>query len=434
MKILIAICLSFGLLTTTLPTYAASEPQDVMGVLKHVYLTNPGLNATRERLKETKELYPQAVSGWRPSIEAEASLFATDIDNSNFGGGDGATTKDLTLTFDQPLWRGGKTFSDVREAKDLINAGEALLHEAEQNVFLDTIGAILSVSRDTELYNLRLKNEQSLSQDFKATKARFENGVLTRTDVEQATARLQRTQANTINAARALDISRAEFAEVTGLNPDNIQTLPAMDFQFPAAIEDMLDTAEQQNPSLWIARYEENAAGHNAVSAFRDLLPRISAFASYNKQYDPQPGIIPDSQAQTIGVRAVIPLYQAGLKRSQMRAAKYSAQRLIYESEVTARRIRQDVIRNYRSYLSAQEELRVRQDEITSSENALIGVREEERLGQRTILDVLDADRELITAKVSLATARYNQAFANVALAANLGLLNASNLGLLEGE
>lgn len=143
-------------------------------------------------------------------------------------------------------------------------------------------------------------------------------------------------------------------------------------------------------------------------------------------------GIIPDSRVETVGLRAVIPLYQAGIKRSEIRQAKYNAKRLAYESEEAERRIRQNVLSNYRSYLAAKEEIEIRHAEIKATEEALKGVTEEVNLGQRTLLDLLDTDRDLIEAQTAFVTAEYNRHFTNYALAENLGLLNASNLGLTE--
>lgn len=416
-----------------LPAYAAETKQaeNFFSVLRHVYDTDPSLNAVRARLQETKELYPQATAGWRPTLEGQASIFATDIDNSNFGGGDGATTKDLTLTLDQPIWRGGQTFAEVREAKDLINAGEALLHQAEQDTLFKTLRAMLALSRDRDLYNLRVRNENGLQEELTAARARFDDGVLTITDVEQSKARYSRAKADTLVAKRALDISRAEFMEVTGIYEDMEFALPELDFQFPSSADELLALAEMQNPSLWIAKYEASAAEHNAVASFRRLLPQLAAFASYNKQYDPQPGIIPDSQTETIGLRAVIPLYQAGVVRSQTRQAKHAAKREKYESEATIRDIRQNVLRNYRTYLASIDELSLRETEINAADEAYKGVMEEEKLGQRTVLDLLDADRELVGARISLVNTAYNKDLANYALAADLGLLNAANLGLV---
>ena len=423
---LIFLSMSFG-------AHASEKtPIGFFDILKHVYETHPALNAARERKKETEELYNQATANWKPSINAEAGIYATDIDNSNFGAGDGATTKNYGLSIDQPLWQGGQGFSRLREAKDLINASEALLHEVEQSVFLETIRTILALKRDRDLLKLRQRNEQSLQEEYTATQERYNSGVLTLTDVEQTKSRLKRAEASTINAERAVEISQAEFTEVTGLTENYSLDLPKIDFQFPDNIDEILLMADQNNPSLWIAKYEESAAQHNTTSEQRELLPQISAFASYNKEYDPQPGIVPDNQVETVGLRAVIPLYQAGVKRSEIRQAKYAAKRRSYESEEIIRRIRQNVVKNYRDYITSREEVEIRKSEVTATDEALKGIKEEVNLGQRALLALLDTDRDLINAQISGVSALYNYELANFALAENLGILNAVNLGITD--
>ncbi len=431
--ILRILLLSFLLLSPTHLHAAEEQPdhQNFFQVLRHVYHTHPGLNAAREKLAETKELYPQATSGWRPTLGAEAGIFTTDIDNSNFGGGDGATTKDYSVTLDQPIWQGGKTFAETRRARALINAGEAYLHQAEQDILLEAIRAMLNVKRDVQLYNLRLKNQENIQGQRNGARARFDGGELTITDVDQAKGRLARADSAVINAKRAMDISMAEFEQITGLSADNVPSVPMLDFQFPDGIDELLAAADSQNPDLWIARYEQNAAEHGIDSVFRELLPRLSAYAAYNKSYDPQPGIITSSAVETLGLRAVIPLYQAGTTRSRLRQAKHSAKRSTYEAEDLQRQIRQDVLRNYRILTSAADEEEYRMIEITAAESTMHGVEEEAKLGQRTVLDILDASNDIITSQTALVGTKYQGELSNYLLAANLGLLNAANMGLI---
>ena len=427
--LLLLLALSF-LISNSVLANQEPENSDFFEILKSVYQTHPGLNAAREQLKETKELYPQARAGWLPTIDASAQIYATDIDNSNFGNGDGATTKNLNLSLDQPIWRGGQTFAETDRAKDLIMAGEANLHEREQDILLQAVIAMLNLNRDRELYNLRLKNVDNLNKERTAAQERFDNGVLTITDVEQAKARLASAKANLVNAERSLEISEAEYKAVIGQEPPKQMNIPMIDFQFPDSIEDMKSMAESTNPTLWISRFQHDAAGHNADAVFRELFPQISAFASYDKQYDPQPGIVPDSRTETIGIRATIPLYAGGARHSRIREAKYAEQRRAYEAEDMQRQVIQDLIANYRAYLTVSQERALRENEIYANQQALKGVSEEANLGQRTVLDILDADRDLINARVALANAKRDETFAQFSVAAGLGILTAHNLGL----
>lgn len=185
----------------------------------------------------------------------------------------------------------------------------------------------------------------------------------------------------------------------------------------------MIAMAETANPDIWIAKYKHQASEHDIDAVLRELFPQISAFASYNKQYDPQPGIVADSETQTIGLRATLALYEGGSTRSRIREARRASYRQKYEVERVRQEIRQEITSSWRSYLSAQAEKKSRKAEIKAAEMALEGVREEMHLAQRTVLDILDADQEVIDAKVAMARAERNEIVAKHSLAANLNML-----------
>ena len=182
--------------------------------------------------------------------------------------------------------------------------------------------------------------------------------------------------------------------------------------------------AEAKNPEILIAQYEYQAAEHGYDSTFRELFPQVSAFASYNEQRDPQPGILDKAKIETVGIRATLSFYDGGATRSKARQAQKEAKRKSYNILDVKRKIRKDMISNLRVYNAAQELTKIYMSEIEASENALNGVREEAKLGQRTILDVLDADEELIDSKISLAQARHDETVTQFSLAATLGILN----------
>ena len=396
-------------------------------VLQHVYQTNPQLQGARAELERTRELYPQARAGWLPSAQAEASLYASDVESSNFGSGDGATTKEYTLSVDQPIFRGGRTFAETARAKDLIRAGEAILRQAEQAIYLSTVLAYMDVIRDRELYTLRQRNEEILNAELEGSNERFDLGEITKTDVQQVQARVWRAQANKMNAEAALEASEARFEEIVGYKPPHTLLVPREVYDIPKTLEEMITLAEAHNPDMQIAKYQHQAAEHDIDARLRELFPQLSAFASHNKQYDPQPGIVADSETQMVGLRASIALYQGGATRSRIREARSEAQKRSVAISEVRRRIRQEVTRNWKSYLVAKGEIRARYLETQAAKMALDGVREEAMIGQRMVLDILDADEDLIEAQASLARSSRDDLAAYYALLASLGLLDFQN-------
>lgn len=400
--------------------------------IAHIHEHHPALMAARESLKETQELYPQARAGWRPSLNAEASIYHSDIESSNFGTADGTTTKELSLNLDQPLWRGGRTFAETDRAEFLIKAGVATLKQREQDLFLQTASVYMDVLRDQQLLELRKNNEQILLEEMEAVEERYRLGDTTITDVNQSEARYVRAKSNTYSAFQNLYTSEARFEELTKMSGPYSFTMPVPGFVLPDNVEDMVLLAEQFNLELLIAKFEHVAAEENIEAIERELLPQVSAFASYNKQYDPQPGLNDESETRTVGLRATLALYQGGTIRSRTREARYAHKRGEYEIEDIRMQIRQQLNAGLYAYQTAKAESEARALEITASEAALNGVREEARLGQRTILDVLDADEDLINAKIAAVRAQRNHVVAKFQLAATLGLLVMDNLKYID--
>lgn len=417
------LCLYTGLFSHSVRA-EEEKPLSIDSALAYAFQNNPTLLAAHEELKEAEELYPQARSGWLPTVSAEASMYATNVESSNFGSADGATTKDMSLSLNQPIWRGGRTFAEVARAQNLIKAAQATFRQTGQEILLDAITVYLNTIRDQELLQLKKKNEDILLQELKAAWERMDIGDITDTDVQQAKARLSRAKSEYAQARADYEISCAEFEAVIGLSPGPNLLIPYPEFNFAQNADELFLIAEQNNPEILMAIFQHQASEHYVDSTFRELFPQISAFASMNKQYDPQPGIVDKSSTETIGIRATLALFQGGATRSRVREAQRAQKRQEYEIAETKRRIRQEVITNWRSYTSAQIQTESRKNEIEAADFALKGVKIEASEGHRTVLDILDADQELLDAKASLINAKHNETLTQYALASSLGLLD----------
>ena len=407
-----------------------SEKNDsIMSVLSYVYTENPTLQAARSEFEAIREALPQAQAGWLPTISAETGVFTSDVESSNFGAGDGATTKDVTVSVDQPIFRGGRTFAEVGRACDVIKSGYAQLKYQEQEIFRTTVRAYASVVRDQELLALKEMNADSLREELRAAQEQLDLGFLTTTDVDQAHTRVTRAEADLMQAQTNLANSLLAFTEITGLDYDVILKPTVLQFDFPSSVKEAQAIALSYNPQMWIAQAEGNAADHSIDVVRRELYPQISAYASTNKQYDPQPGIVKDTQTSILGLKATLTLYQGGATRSRIREAQKTKQQLDYQMRETERSVLKSVSSAWQDYETAKVLLEKRQVEIRAAQRALEGVRTEAQLGQRTVLDILNADRELLDAKEAQAKARYNEITARIALAESMGILNADTFG-----
>lgn len=399
-------------------------------VLLHVHAYNPTLESAREELKAAQEAYPQALSGWRPTLSAEAGIYATDIETTPGGGsGTGATTKEMAINARQPLFRGGRTVAETARAEALIRAARAEYQRTEQKIFLDTARAYLDVMRDRTILELRRGNEALLAEELEAARARHRAGEITVTDVLHGEGRLARARAEALSAQGDLEAANARFEEIIGLSAAQTLHYPALAPEIPPQLAEALDMAGESNLDIVAARHARDAADHGADAALRELFPQVFAYASYNRQYDPQPGLASEVEVETIGLRATMALYEGGTARARVRQARHAANRRAIEIGETADRVRSVLTANWKARDAAEAEIASRLEEIAALQEAREGVRAETLMGTRTVLDLLDADQELLESRTALAVARRDAALARLAVAENLGLLKPGLFG-----
>lgn len=395
-------------------------------VLKWTYENNPTLQAARAELKAVQEEMPQALSGWKPSADASGNVTDAEIDG---GVGNGTTSKSAAFEVTQPLYRGGRTLAATRVAEDTILAQRALLKALEQQVLFTAASAYMDVLRDKALLELSVNNENVLTKELEATAERFEVGEITRTDVSQAEARLARAASDRIRSSGNLQSSIAAYEEVVGIRPGALEN-PAIKFPVPETLDETVIFAENNNPTVIAAGYIHESAENSVDEIFGELLPELFLSGSWDRQYDPQPGILEETTTRSILVSATIPLYEAGGVRSRVRQAKHTANQRFIEILESRRDIREQAISSWEDLQAAKAETKSREAQVDASRLALEGVRAESDIGSRTVLDVLDAEQEYLDAQVALVTARRNVVVAEFSLASTLGILIPEVLGL----
>jgi len=419
-------CVSF-------PVFAQQAgPLTLEQTFRKVYQENPSLQASRYGLKATHELYPQALAGWHPIVNAEGSITSTHIESGNFTQGDGATTKSASISAEQPLFRGFRTVSETDSAKSRIKAGYNRLKVTEQDVFLRTVESYMNVIRDRMIVTLQDKNRKLLEKELDSLQARFDAGDVTKTDVKQAESRLSVAKAEDERARGDLKTSDAVFEEVVGVLPPKDMVLPVVNFPIPKTQAELVTLVNANNPNLGAARNEHEASVSDIDVAASDLYPQVTAFASHIKEYDPQPGIVDESESSTIGVRARITLYEGGKTRSRIREAKNRENQRYIETLIAEKQVKSQLMRNWSQLQAYKSEIAARELAVTAAKYSTEGVREEARLGERTVLDTLDAEQEMLEAEVALARAQRDSIVTSYTLAASLGMLLPEHMGMAD--
>jgi TolC family type I secretion outer membrane protein len=422
--LILAFAVAAACLAATAPPLAA---QSLDESLVAAYESNPTLLAARARLGAVNEFVPQELSNYRPSAEAVGRAGVQRID-TNASEAENTNPLEGQLLAEQPLYRGGRTEAGVARAEADVLAQRARLDSVEQSVLLAAATAYMDVWRDQAVLKLNQNNEQVLTRELEATRDRFEVGELTRTDVAQAESRLARATAQRIQSEGDLDSSRATFEEVIGFAPGVLDEPPAPE-GILGSLEEVVAAAEAANPDLQAAIFDEESAQRQVRVSFGELLPEaaLTGEARYAEEFS-------SSDSENRRARALaevtVPIYQQGFVSSRVRQDKQTASQRRRQIDEAGRRAERLSVDSWVQLLSAQAQSRSFESEVSSTGVALDGVRQENAVGQRTVLDVLDAEQEFLDAQVSLTRSRRDEIVAGYQVLSAMGRLTARNLEL----
>lgn len=423
------------LLAPCLSTPLAAET--LKEALAKAYFDNPTLESARAQQRATDEsVVIQRASGL-PSLSSSGTYteFLKQSTSSFISPSRSASASvDLTV----PLYQGGSVRNGIQAAENRIEAGRADLRGTESAIFSQVVAAYLDVIQNEAIVSLSSNNVDVLEVNFQATSDRFEIGDLTRTDVAQSQARLalargdlQSAQANLINA-------RERYIELIGDAPGTLEAPPPLP-GLPSDADVAVDVALENNPDLLAAYERAEAARFDIDVAGAGRMPTLEAFTGGSYQnYLGTLGTVPGSataadQTSTsaqAGLRLRLPIFQGGRVSAQQRQAQANAQAALEQIIATERGVIAQVRASYSSWRAANAIVSSSQAAVDAAALSLEGVRAENTVGNRTILDILNAQQELLSAQVQLVTARRNAYVAGFSLLAAMGKAEARDLGL----
>jgi outer membrane protein len=407
-----------------------AQGQTLQDALSSSYANNPTLQTSRAQLRVVDENVPQALAGWRPSVTLSGSA-GYNQGTARSRGLYADTDRQIgsaTATVTQPIYNGGRTVAGTRRAENQVLAQRARLLATEQQVLSDTVQAYVAVIRDQETLRLNVNNVQVLQRQLDATNERFRVGEITRTDVAQAESRLAGARATRANAEGTLQTSRATFARLVGVAPERLVAPQPLALPVRSARE-AAELASVNAPAVVATLFDE-AAGRDAVDVqFATLLPQVSLQAQTYRSDNNQS---PDTRAtgETITATLSVPLYQGGAEHAAVRQARQEAQRLRQVVDDQRRAAMQQATQAWETLVAARAQVESVRSQIRAAEIALDGVQREAVVGSRTTLDVLNAEQELLNARVTLVQALANVVTNSYSLAGAVGRLTAKDLAL----
>ncbi len=414
-------------LLVSMAGYQPTAAETLNEALAAAYTNTPTLLAQRARLRATDDTLPEARSGWLPTVTATGDAGVSSVDSA-ISGQEDLQPLSYGLSLSQPLYSGGRTVAGVSRAQNLILAERAVLRSVEQSVLLLAATAYIDVLRTTAVLELNTKTEQVLRRELNATEDRYRVGELTLTDVAQARARLSGAVAGRIQAQGDLEAARAEYVRVIGKAPESLSTPPLVG-GLPRSLRETLEAVQTDNPDLLAARHREQASINDIALAKGEMRPTLSldGRVSHSEEVT-SAGSETDSASITAQLR--IPLYQGGGPSARVRQAKQAAsERRVVVTE-TERLTRATATAAWQSLAVARARESQFESQVDANTTALEGTREQARVGSRILLDVLNAEQELLQAQVNLVSAKRDSFVAGLEVLVSVGRLTARNLGL----
>ena len=411
--------------------YQTSGAETLDQALMEAYKNNPNLVAQRSRLRAVDEQVSQAIAKWRPTVTLSGLYGSKKIDRKNSAGSKIDSTnqpQSLGIDISQTIFRGYRTQAEIKRAENRVMATRAELIITEQQILSDVIESYLSVLRDNAVLELRENNVEVISQQLNATKDRFEVGDLTRTDFAQAESRLARAVADRASAKADLLKSRAAYLNVVGHEPQKL-VQPKLPKNMPHTRQEIIDSSIINNPRVISALFAEKAARSNIDLIKGKLLPTVKIDASISRKEDITGSGITDT-ASELTARFTVPLYQSGAIYSGIREAKQLASQRVSEVALRKRDAAKIAREAWENYRVAKARIKSFKSAVRAQEVAFEGVQQEAKVGSRTILDVLDAEQELMDTLVNLVSAKRNLIVSGYSLLSATGQLTAKGLRL----
>lgn len=406
----------------------AARAETLMEAMILAYQNNPTLQAQRASLRATDEGVPQALSGWRPFVEIVGDGGFETNSGDSFDGTENGSTYSAALRVTQNIYAGGGTVADVQRAEDTVRAERARLASIEQTVLLNAVQAYMNVVRDEAVLRLNINNERVLARQLEATRDRFNVGEVTRTDVSQAEARVSGATADRIQAEGDVQISRGIYEQVVGKLPDALQR-PAAVVDLPGSRQESVQVAMENNPDVAAALFDERASVSNVKVQTSDLLPRVDVVGQGGRSNN-EVGSSVTNDGASIVAQLTVPLYQRGFASSRVREAKQVVGRNRMRLIEARRAATEDANNAWESLVTARARISSFTAAVRANRIALEGVRQEALVGSRTVLDVLDAEQELLDSQVNLVRAERDETVAQYQLMSAIGRLTAPSLNL----
>jgi outer membrane protein len=411
-----------------------ARAETIGGALAKAYLNNPNLNQQRAAVRVADENIPKNYAGYLPQVSASASGGVENAQIAGAGPENGdvlSHPRTLGVQFNQQVWNGNKTFNSIRQAESQVFGQREVLRNTEQTVLLSALSDYMNVLRDTAILDLDRANVDVLQEQLRQTRDRFNVGEVTRTDVAQAEASLSGAQATALTAQSTLQTDIANYRQDIGDEPKSLAPVSPLTKPIPKTLTEAVAISQAEHPAIVASLHGVDAAELNVKISESALYPTATVTGSITKEFDPF-GFTTGTQvlASSLIGSVTIPIYQGGAEYATIRQSKESLGQQELQTDQQRDVVRALVVAAWGSNQNSLGIVRASKAQVDAAEVALAGVREEAKVGQRTTLDVLNAQQTLLQARVQLVSAQHDQVVNSYNLFAAIGRLSITRLGL----
>jgi outer membrane protein len=439
--------LTSSLLLSLVMTHTPVMADKIEDALIATSKNNPDLQEVRQNVRSGHEKIVQATASWRPTVDASASISGSQVANSgnqkssggSTPGGSATNTRQGALTVKQNLFNGGSTVSAVSGVENSIKSSWASLDVAEQNIFLQAAEAFLNLLSNYSEVTLLKANELALKKTLEATQDKFNIGEETRTSVAQAEGKYAEAVAKRQTSEATLEGYKATYTRITGLKPGNLEK-PIGHDGLPDKVEKAIENAQNQNPSIIAAQFDYLAAKDDIGKVGGQLLPKLdlTAQSARTEARSSTHYIFNDRDYRSndfntnnsVTLNLTVPLYEGGSVRSQKREAHEVSTAKRIAVEKVRRQVIEQAIQFWQNFIAAKANIASFKKQVQASEVSLEGTKQEMEVGSKILLDVLNAQSDLLNAQLQLVRAEKDYFLGGYRLMAAMGQLNSKYLKL----
>ena len=416
----------------------AAKAETVGGALVKAYLSNPDINSQRATVRANDELVPKANAGYLPTVQGNANASVTQTQAAGIGavGANGQLQEVLAprgvgLTVQESIFNGNKTYNSVRQAESTVLGQREQLRYTEQTTLLNALTYYMNVMRDTATLELDRNNVEVLKEQLRQTRDRFNVGEVTRTDVAQAESAVAQAQATYLIAVSTLQGSISNYRQVVGDQPHSLAPVKPVARLLPTTLTNAVAISQVEHPAITASLHGVDVALLNVKISESALYPQVTVQGSITQGYDQSSYPFGNKLfVGTLGANVTIPIYDGGSTFASIRQAKEQVSQQELSTDSQREKVRAAVVAAWYANANAQGVVDAAKSQVQAAEVALAGVREEAKVGQRTTLDVLNAQQTLLQARTALVNAQHDQVVYSYTLLSNVGRLSVRALGL----